>query len=358
MSYLPGELPITELAQWETRAVLKKTAEAHRYLGELKGITNSFDDPVILIHLFTLIEAQNSSQGDNLVIDQEALFEANLFDVGANARTKIYPTVSIQNIKNYALALKEGCERVKSQKKIRLSDIVQIQQSLRLHHAASDKAQNSTNMSKISVPANDVAALMGNLITYIKDDTLCDADPLIKMAIIHHQFLCLHPFSDENERTARILTLLYISACDLMTLPVLHLSVFLRLHQRHYYLHKEQVKETGNWEPWLLYMVDGIVQTAKSSLRVVIEIKKLMLSCKQEILQILPKIYSHNLVLNLFKHPYTTIDFVIHDLSVSRLTASKYLEALVKLGMLKKEKVGRNNYYINHKLCDLLKQLA
>ncbi len=196
--------------------------------------------------------------------------------------------------------------------------------------------------------------LMANLIGYINNDELCDADPLVKMAIIHHQFESIHPFYDGNGRTGRILNILYLVAKGLLDLPVLYLSRYIILHKADYYAHLQQVRDTGNWEPWLLYMLDGIIHTSKTTITLIQQIKRMMQQYKHRMREQLPKIYRQELLNNLFNHPYTKIEFVMGDLDVTRITATKYLEQLVEQGFLHKEKVGRANYYINQPLCALL----
>jgi Fic family protein len=170
------------------------------------------------------------------------------------------------------------------------------------------------------------------------------------MAIIHHQFESIHPFYDGNGRTGRIINILYLVAQDLLELPVLYLSHYLIQTKNDYYRHLQSVRESGEWENWLVYILEGISKTAQSTILLIKKIKELMQDHKNVIRQKLPKIYKQELLNNIFNHPYTKIDFVIDDLGVSRLTATKYLEELVCVGLLRKEKVGRHNFYINDML--------
>jgi Fic family protein len=197
---------------------------------------------------------------------------------------------------------------------------------------------------------SDVERLMQNLVNYMNDNSLCDADPLVKMALIHHQFESIHPFYDGNGRTGRILNMLYLVAQGLLDLPILYLSRYLINTKSDYYRQLQAVRETNSWEAWVLYMLEGVVQTAQETIGLVKNIKALMQEYKNALREKLPKIYSQELLNNLFSHPYTKIEFVINDLHVSRLTATKYLEQLVSIGLIKKEKIGRANYYINQPL--------
>lgn len=199
----------------------------------------------------------------------------------------------------------------------------------------------------------EVADLMDNLVNYINDDALSDLDPLVKMAVIHYQFESIHPFYDGSGRTGRILNILYLVTQGLLDLPVLYLSRHVIRNKADYYKTLQDVRDTGNWEAWLMFMLTGVEQTAKQTIYLIKEIKALMMQYKHRIRDGLPKIYRQELLNNLFKHPYTKIEFMVNDLGVTRLTATKYLDQLVEHELLNKQKIGRSNYYINEPLCDL-----
>lgn len=355
MLLLHIKLPLPDIAQWETRAVLKKTAEAHRYLAELKGVAASIPNEAILINTLVLQEAKDSSEVENIVTTHDELYKANLFE-----ETVVNPAA--KEVQDYAFALKQAFAIVRQNKLIRLHDILTIQQDIERNNAGlrrlpGTELKNARTGEVVYTPpqdANEIASLMDNLVQYLNDDSLCDADPLVKMAIIHHQFESIHPFYDGNGRTGRILNILYLVAKDLLNLPVLYLSRFIIHHKATYYNELQAVRETGNWEPWLLYMLDGIIDTAQNTISMITKMKALMTEVKQKMRTELPKIYSQDLLNNLFYHPYTKIDFLVEELGVSRITATKYLEMLVECGILQKQKIGRGNYYVNQPLCSLL----
>lgn len=357
MSYEIKQLPPNDLEHFETRAVLKKATVASRYLAELKGVAASIPNEAILINTLALQEAKHSSEIENIITTHDELFKAELFAV-TNAAAK--------EVQDYASALKKGFMLVRDTDLIRLSDILSIQETLEKNKAGFRKLpgtelKNAQTGEVIYTPPQhpqDIERLMDNLAQYINDTTLCNADPLVKMAIIHHQFESIHPFYDGNGRTGRILNMLYLVAQGLLDLPILYLSRYLIQTKAEYYKQLQAVRETGEWEPWLLYILEGVAQTAQAAIELIKQIKILMQSYKQKIRTELPKIYSQELLNNLFNHPYTKIEFVMQDLSVSRLTATKYLEQLVELGLLKKEKVSRNNYYINQPLLALFIERA
>jgi Fic family protein len=218
--------------------------------------------------------------------------------------------------------------------------------------------KNTTTGETIYTPPQDyntIQELMTNLEKFINDDTLSDFDPLVKMAIIHYQFESIHPFYDGNGRTGRIINVLYLVIKDLLDIPILYLSRYIIKHKVGYYRLLQKVRDTNDWENWLLYMLDGIEQTAKETLFLIGQIRELMFEYKY-LLRDNYKFYSQDLLNNLFKHPYTKIEFIEKDLAVSRITAANYLNKLSNDGLLRKEKLGTGNYYINEKLFKILTQ--
>lgn len=202
--------------------------------------------------------------------------------------------------------------------------------------------------------ANEIIDLMNNLENFINDDEMSDLDPLIKMAIIHHQFESIHPFYDRNGRTGRIINILYLIQKNLLNLPVLYLSKYIIQHKSDYYRLLQTVRENNDWETWVIYMLSGVEQTANESVVLINNIKNLMQSTKNNLREKLPKIYSQDLLNNLFKFPYTKIEYLEKDLGISRSTAIRYLETLVQAGVLEKQRIGRDNFYINQPLFGLL----
>jgi Fic family protein len=195
---------------------------------------------------------------------------------------------------------------------------------------------------------------MTNLEAFINNDALIDIDPLIKMAIIHHQFETIHPFYDGNGRTGRIINILYLINKNLLDLPVLYLSRYIISRKNEYYQHLQEVRETGELEPWILFILDGVESTAKEGIILINCIQKEMQKYKHTLKANLPKLYSQDLLNNLFKYPYTKIEFLERDLGISRSTAIRYLEELVKKEFLDKQKIGRESYYVNKPLYLLL----
>jgi Fic family protein len=196
-------------------------------------------------------------------------------------------------------------------------------------------------------------ALMSDLERFINDDALFDADPLIKMALIHHQFESIHPFYDGNGRTGRIVNVLYLVKQRLLDIPVLYMSRHIVRTKSDYYRLLQEVRERDLWEEWVIYILTAVERTAAEGIATIQALKVLLLDYKHRI-RAQHKFYSQDLINNLFSHPYTKIEFIQNDLKVSRLTATKYLNTLTAAGFVEKQKIGRSNYYINAPLFRIL----
>ncbi len=199
---------------------------------------------------------------------------------------------------------------------------------------------------------------MANLELYINDHSLQDIDPLIKMAIIHHQFESIHPFYDGNGRTGRIISILYLITNNLLDLPILYLSRYITHNKGTYYKLIQDIRNAGKdnaeeWEQWILFMLKGVEETANDTIQLIKNINILMSKYKQILRPLFGKLYKHELLNNLFFHPYTKIEFVEKDMMVQRKTATKYLDMIVETGLLEKIKIWKTNYYINTALMDL-----
>ena len=350
MSTLPP-LPLTNLAALETREVWLALAEAHRHLAELKGLCESLPNRAILLDTLGIQEAKDSSEIENIITTHDELY-AYQEDSGATAAAK--------EVRHYVSALRLGYDAVRDSGLIRLETVLAVQSELERNRAGLRKLpgtvlKNEATGQTIYEPPQDAAeveSLMGNLIDFIHaDDGL---DPLLRMAITHHQFESIHPFYDGNGRTGRILNLLILQREGLLDLPVLYLSRYITTTKPDYYRLLQTVREQERWAEWCLYMLRGVAITSRSAIRLVKEFRDLMVKTKHDLRERLPKIYSQDLLNNLFRYPYTKIEFIIRDLGVSRPTASKYLEQLTSSGLVRKQKIGRTNLYINDPLYALL----
>lgn len=337
--------------------MLRALIGAHRHLAELKGISGTIPNPEILITTLSLQEAKDSSEIENIFTTQDELYQAELF--GEQSKD-----VAAKEVRRYAVALREGFRAVQQDGLITTNRIIQFHETLMESDAGIRKLpgtviKNQATGEVVFTPPqdpNEVQLLLADLERFINDDRVFNADLLVKMAIAHHQFESIHPFYDGNGRAGRILNSLYLVAKDLLNSPVLYLSAYIINTKPDYYRLLQSTRDTGEWEQWLLYMIEGVTHTARNSTRLIGALQQLMSDFETQVRDSLPKIYSYELLINLFRHPYTKIEAVQSDLGVSRLTASKYLNELVGAGFLHKRKFGKRNYYINSELVRLFEQ--
>lgn len=344
----------------ETKTVLRQANKANRKLAELKGVAQTIPNERILISSLTLQEAKDSSAVENIVTTQDDLYraglDANFTLIGAATKEVLF----------YREAINEGFKLVRNKNILALNDIKRIQEVLEQNSAGfrttpGTQLKRSSDGAVIYTPPQDdqrIVELMSNLEQFINDDELCPIDPLVKMAIIHHQFESIHPFYDGNGRTGRIVNILYLVTSGLLDLPILYLSRYITHNKAEYYERIQAIRNaTGDnsaqWEAWILYMLRGVEQTAEETIALVKNIGKLMTEYKNIIRPAFGRKYSHELLNGLFYHPYTKIGHLESNMQVSRQTAAKYLDRLASLGLLQKERMGKENYYINTKLMEL-----
>ncbi len=341
-------------SRFDTPEILKRLASARGQLGELKGVGASIPHQGILINTLGLQEAKDSSAIENIVTTHDELFKESLFpSAAASPATK--------EVARYRQALGVGFEAVLESGLLTINHIIRIQQELEQNDAGFRKVPGTTLKNEageiVYTPPQDpaeIVALMGDLERFINDDGLFPADPLIKMALIHHQFERIHPFYDGNGRTGRIICVLYLVKQGLLDIPSLYLSRYIVRSKVEYYRRLQGVHDHDAWEPWVVYMLTAVEQTATLSILTIGMIKAALMQVKAQVREQFPRIYSQDLINNLFTHPYTKIEFIQKDLGVSRLTATRYLDVLVAGGVLAKQKVGRSNYYINTALTAIL----
>lgn len=347
--------PLEQLdpARFDTPAILKKLASSSRQLAELKGLTASIPNQGILINTLGLQEAKDSSEIENIVTTHDELFKDDV-------HPQAFANPAAKEVLRYRQALRFGFEQVRATGLLTANHVVGIQGELERNHAGFRKlpgtALKDGSGQTVYTPPQDpaeIVALMSGLERFMNDDAMFPVDPLIKMALIHHQFESIHPFYDGNGRTGRIINVLYLVKEGLLDIPVLYLSRHIVQHKADYYRLLQTVRDDDTWEDWVLYMLQAVETTARQTVTTVQAIKTALFDYKHRIRDG-HRFYSQDLINNLFTHPYTKIDFVQRDLQVSRLTATKYLEALVDGGFLAKQKVGRSNYYVNVALNSIL----
>lgn len=353
MAYKIPLLPLT--IDIETKAILKKVALAHSALAEMKGVAASIPNESILINTIALQEAKDSSAIENIITSHDELYQSDFL-------TTNFKNLATKEVHNYVQASLLGFDIVKKQGFISNNHIVQIQAIIEQNSAGFRKIpgtalKNEQTGEVIYTPPQhpeEIHKLMNNLEAFINDNELSDLDSLIKMAIIHHQFESIHPFYDGNGRTGRIINILYLVKEGLLNIPILYLSRFINQNKAEYYRLLQKVRSENEWEEWVFFILEGVQQTSLQAIEMIKGIKVLMLQHKLKIRRERPRIYSQDLLNNIFRHPYTKIEFVIKELNVSRITATRYLDELTAIGILHKEKIWKDNYYINKSLFDFL----
>ncbi|CAM8656025.1 COG3177 Fic family protein [Oxalobacteraceae bacterium] len=352
MNYLTT-LETLDARRFETPAILRLLASSSRKLAELKGIAASIPNQAILINTLGLQEAKDSSEIENIVTTHDELFKDEVLP-------EAFANPAAKEVMRYRQALRVGFELVRQSGLLTSNHIIQIQGELERNNAGFRKLPGTALKDgagrTVYTPPQDpeeIKALMRDLERFMNESDLFDADPLIKMALIHHQFESIHPFYDGNGRTGRIINVLYLVKEGLLDIPVLYLSQHIVRNKRTYYDLLQRVRIDDVWEDWVLYMLEAVEITAGRTLLTVQAIKTALMDYKHRIRD-QHKFYSQDLINNLFGHPYTKIEFLQRDLKVSRMTATRYLDALSDTGFLVKQKIGRGNYYVNVALNQIL----
>lgn len=342
-----------EPARFETPVVLKQLAAASRQLAELKGMAASIPNQQILVTSLGIQEAKDSSEIENIFTTHDELFrDAASPEAAGNAAAK--------EVLRYRQALRAGFEMVRSTSLLTNNHILRVHAELEQNDAGFRKVPGTTLKDGsgriVYTPpqdAREIQALMQDLERFINGAVDFPADPLIRMALIHHQFESIHPFYDGNGRTGRIVNVLYLVKERLLDIPVLYMSREILRTRSEYYRLLREVRERDAWDEWVLYMLKVVEETARDGIATVGAIRDALLQVKHQVRRDY-KFYSQDLINNIFSNPYTRIQFVAEELDVSRLTAAKYLDQLAHGGVLRKVKVGRSNLYINVKLCAIL----
>ena len=346
---LPILPPKTNL---ETTKVLRKTINASRALAQLNGLLTNLSNPTLFLDTIHLQEAKASSEIENIITTNDDLYKSLVADKkSGNPATK--------EVINYKEALWNGLQQIETRPFISTNLCVEIVQSIKKNTAGirttPGTALKNTNGETIYTPPTGEAVIrekLNNLETFINGEDAID--PLIKMALMHYQFEAIHPFSDGNGRTGRILLLLYLKIEKLLDTPAIYLSEYIIKNKADYYMKLRMVTENNDWEGWILYMLEMVEYTAKKGLERLRNVTSLMEQMATEIKETLPKVYTKELVEILFRLPYTKRQFLIDAKLGTPKTVGNYLMELEKYGFLISEKVGKEKLYLNHKLMAVL----
>ena len=338
----------------ETDAVLRKTVTAGRALAELKGIGETIPDQAMLVNTIVLQEAQSSSEIENIITTTDALFKA------LTAKTAQID-VATKEVLRYREALSDGFKTLKKRPLLTTNLFIKLYQIIKENQAGirntpGTQIKNMTTGEVLYTPPEGeriIREKLKNLEDYIHaDDTI---DPLIKLAVIHYQFEAIHPFSDGNGRTGRILNILFLVQKDLLDFPVLYLSKYIIENKNDYYILLRDVTKKNAWEPWILFMLEAVKQTATHTRKKIVAIRELLEKTLKVAKERLPsRVYSKELIELLFHQPYIKGQILVHAGIAERQTAAEYLKELEKIGILKSHKMGKENLYLNVKLYGLL----
>lgn len=337
----------------ETKRVLKQLSRTSRALAELKGVAQTMPNQNILINAIMINEAKTSSGIENIVTTHDEIYKAMVRPMNT--------TPAAKEVVDYRAAIWSGYELVKKNGIINTNTVIKIQEIIE-HNQAGIRStpgtiiKNDVTGEIVHMPPQDkdtILKYMQNLEEYINNDDDM-VDPLIKLAIIHYQFESIHPFYDGNGRTGRIINILYLVLKDLIDTPILYLSKYIIRNKLKYYDLFQETRKTGNFEDWILYVLEGIEEMAEETINTINEIRTEIGNMKHE-LRDKTRIYSKELLEALFFEFYTKIPYIQEQLGVSDKTAQKYLDNLVELGFLTSEKIGRERIYKNEKLYQIIK---
>lgn len=347
---LPSLPPGLEL---ETKPVLKQTTAASRALAELKGAGDLIPNQSVLVRMIGLQEAKLSSEIENIVTTNDELYRAFADETG-----KTDPPT--KEVLRYNDALWYGIDQMRSGRPLCTSlfeEIIQIitQNSSGIRRVPGTAIVNDATKATIYTPPEGERVIRDKLAALEKFlHGADDIDPLVKMAALYYQFEAIHPFSDGNGRTGRILNILYLISVGLLDVPVLYLSRYVIEHKSDYYVGLRQVTEQNAWENWTLFMLRDIEETALVTHQRIQDIRALMHETSVKVKEELPKIYSKDLMEVLFAQPYCKIRFLEQSGIAKRDAASKYLRQLSQIGVLSPVSIGRDIYYLNKPFFDLL----
>jgi Fic family protein len=358
MSKFDKKIPYNDLpllppeADIETKTVLRKTISAGRALAQLNGTLINLPNPTLFLDTIYLQEAKASSEIENIITTNDELYRSLVADKKVeNSATK--------EVLRYKEALWLGLERLKSRPFITTNLCIEIVQCIK-QNTASIRVTPGTTLSNTqgeviyTPPSGEdvIREKLANLERFINTDN--SIDPLIKMALMHYQFEAIHPFSDGNGRTGRILLLLFLRINKLLDIPAIYLSEYIIQNKTEYYRRLRNVTEKNEWEPYILYMLNMIEKTATKGLERLDKIMQLIDKTAMEIKEKLPKVYSKDLIEILFRLPYTKRQSLIDEGLGTLKTVGNYLMDLEKNGFLKSIKIGKEKLYLNYRLLDIL----
>jgi len=336
----------------ETTVILKRCINARVALAELKQAAELIPNAAVLVNALPLLEARASSEIENIVTTTDKLFEfVDMAEDKADAATK--------EALRYRTALFEGTKMV--QRRMLTTDMaIQICSTIKdleldIRDDPGTRLRNRRTGEVIYTPPVGQAILQQKLQNWAEFmHTHTEIDPLVRMAIQHYQFEAIHPFTDGNGRTGRIINILFLVEQGLLDSPILYLSRHIIQHKGDYYRLLNDVTRNQAWGPWIMFMLQGVEETCIWTTDKIKAIRELMQHTSQFVQKQLPKIYSWELVEALFKQPYCRINNLVSTGVAKRQTASVYLKQLCDIGVLKEIRSGRETLFVHPKYIELL----
>ncbi len=366
MSKFDRKIPYNDLpllppkADIETKSILRKTISAGRALAHLNGTLLNLPNPTLFLDTIYLQEAKASSEVENIITTNDELYKSLVAD-------KKNENSAAKEVLSYKEALWLGLKELETKPFITTNLCVKIVQCIKQNNASIRNTAGTTLSNSqgevIYTPPSGEAVIrdkLANLEKFINEDENSSdepgrtIDPLIKMALMHYQFEAIHPFSDGNGRTGRILLLLYLKLSGLLDTPAIYLSEYIINNKNSYFTSLRKVTENNDWENYILYMLDMVEVTSQKGLRQLSKISTAIEKAADEIKKKLPKIYSKDLIEILFRLPYTKRQHLIDENIGNPKTVGNYLIALEDNGFLKSVKVGKEKLYLNQRLLTIL----
>lgn len=339
-------------ADVETRDILKSCIGARAALAELKQVGRLIPNQSVLINSIPYREARDSSEIENIVTTTDRLFRyAATKDATTDASTK--------ETLRYRTALHDGYMSLR-ERPLSTATAVAVCQTIKgtateIRRTPGTALRNdSTGQIVYTPPEGEILLrdMLSNWERYMHEQR--DVDPLVRMAVAHYQFEAIHPFTDGNGRTGRILNILHLISEGLLDIPVLYLSRYIVAHKDEYYDRLLEVTTEGAWEPWIIYMLRAIEATSHWTREKILAIAALMDNACEYTAAIKPNLYRKDLIEAVFQQPYCRIAFLVDAGIAKRATASRYLKELVEIGILKEIQEGREKIFINPKFLELL----
>lgn len=345
--------PLPPAQEVETRAVLKRCIAARASLAELKSAVELIPNQQVLINALPMLEAQASSEIENIVTTTDRLFQFQSFEEGADPATR--------EALRYRGALLEGFNTLaRNPLTTRTAEMIcsRIKDTqMRVRRIPGTALANQLTQEVIYTPPvgkDLIRSKLANWEQYMHESG--DTDPLVRMAVGHYQFEAIHPFTDGNGRTGRILNALFLIEQGLLTLPILYLSRHIIRHKADYYRLLLEVTRSRGWEEWIIFILSGIDETARWTTAKISEMRQLISLSTTHVKNAAPKLYSHELLQIIFNYPYCRIQHLVENGIAGRQAASRYLKTLADIGMLEERTVGREKLFINAALLRVFTQ--